>query len=143
MEFRFDMILYSKLGNGTFDEGCIKCSSGPHLVYGPQVPHLWYSGCKPIHNANHLHYYNGVRTSFAQQFSCNNHPYCNHYQYVKNTTHVLKQLLHRKKLAKEQFTAFAIFHFEIYCLLFLFFVCIWCFACVATCVLFSLPVACH
>ena len=39
MELCFDAILYSKLGNGNSDAGHIKCSAGPHLARGPQVPH--------------------------------------------------------------------------------------------------------
>jgi len=37
MEIRFDAILYSKLGNESFDPGHINCSRGP------QVPHPWYT----------------------------------------------------------------------------------------------------
>jgi len=32
MEFRFDAILYPKLGNQNSDAGHVKCSRGPHLV---------------------------------------------------------------------------------------------------------------
>jgi len=39
MEIRFDVILYSKLGNENTDAGHIKCSCGPHLARGLQVPH--------------------------------------------------------------------------------------------------------
>jgi len=39
MELRFDSILRSKLGNENSDAGHIKCSRGPHLARGPQVPH--------------------------------------------------------------------------------------------------------
>jgi len=45
MELRFDMMLCSNLGNEDSDAGHIKCSRGPHLVRGSQVPHpshiLW------------------------------------------------------------------------------------------------------
>jgi len=41
MELRFDATLYSNKGNGNSDAGHIKCSSGPHLASGPQVPHPW------------------------------------------------------------------------------------------------------
>jgi len=35
MEFRFDVIVYSKLGDEDSNAGNIKCS------LGPQVPHPW------------------------------------------------------------------------------------------------------
>jgi len=40
MELRFDVIVYSKLGDEDSDAGHIKCSLGLHLARGPQVPHL-------------------------------------------------------------------------------------------------------
>ena len=33
------MIVYFKLGDEDSDVGHIKCSLGPHLAHGPQVPH--------------------------------------------------------------------------------------------------------
>jgi len=33
MELRFDMILYSALGNENSDVGDTKCSCGPHVPY--------------------------------------------------------------------------------------------------------------
>jgi len=39
MELRFDAILYSNLGNENCNAGHIKCSRGPHLTRGAQVPH--------------------------------------------------------------------------------------------------------
>jgi len=39
MELRFDAMLYSNTGNENSDAGQIKCSHGPHLARGPQVPH--------------------------------------------------------------------------------------------------------
>jgi len=41
MELRFDVILYSEWGDENSDAGHIKCSRGPHLARGPQVPHPW------------------------------------------------------------------------------------------------------
>jgi len=40
MEFRFDTILCSNLGNETFDAGHIKCSRGPHLARRFPAPDL-------------------------------------------------------------------------------------------------------
>jgi len=40
MEFHFDAMLCSNLGNESYTAGHIKCSRGPHLACGPQVPHL-------------------------------------------------------------------------------------------------------
>jgi len=48
MEPRFDAILYPNLGNENSDADHIKCSSGPHLARGPQVPHP----CCSSRNAN-------------------------------------------------------------------------------------------
>jgi len=39
MLLRFDLMLYSKLGNENSYAGHIKCSRGPHLARRPQVPH--------------------------------------------------------------------------------------------------------
>jgi len=39
MEFGFDAMLYSKLGNKNSDAGHIKCSRRPDLAQGLQVPH--------------------------------------------------------------------------------------------------------
>jgi len=39
MELRFDVILYSKLGNENYDASHINRSRGPHLVHGLHVPH--------------------------------------------------------------------------------------------------------
>jgi len=41
MILRFEAMLYSNLGKKNSDAGHIKCSSGPHLARGPQVPHPW------------------------------------------------------------------------------------------------------
>jgi len=41
MELRFDAMLYSNMGNENSDAGHIKCSRGPRLGLGPQVPHPW------------------------------------------------------------------------------------------------------
>jgi len=37
MELRFDVIVYSKLGDEDSDVGHTKCSLGLHLARGPQV----------------------------------------------------------------------------------------------------------
>jgi len=39
MELRFEAMLYPNLGNENSDAGHIKCSRGPHLARGSQVPH--------------------------------------------------------------------------------------------------------
>ena len=39
MEFRFDAMLHSKLGNENSDTDHIKCSPEPQVVHGPQVVH--------------------------------------------------------------------------------------------------------
>jgi len=39
MKFRFGAILYSNSGKENSDPGQTKCSYGPHLARGPQVPH--------------------------------------------------------------------------------------------------------
>ena len=39
MELGFDVIVHSKLGDEDSDAGHIKCSLGPHLARGLQVPH--------------------------------------------------------------------------------------------------------
>jgi len=39
MELRFDAMLYSNMGNKNSHAGYIKCSRGPHLAHGQQVPH--------------------------------------------------------------------------------------------------------
>jgi len=39
MEFHFDAILFSNLGNEYSNAGHVKCSHGPHLAHGPHVPH--------------------------------------------------------------------------------------------------------
>ena len=39
MELRFNAMLYSNSGNENSDAGHIRCSRGPHLAHGPQVPH--------------------------------------------------------------------------------------------------------
>jgi len=39
IEFNFDAMLYSNLGNETSDGSQIKCSRGPHFARLPQVPH--------------------------------------------------------------------------------------------------------
>jgi len=41
MELRFDAMLCFNLGNENSDAAHIKCSCGPHLARGPQVPHPW------------------------------------------------------------------------------------------------------
>jgi len=40
MELCFDMMVCSNLRSESSDADHIKCSCGPHLAYGPQVPHL-------------------------------------------------------------------------------------------------------
>jgi len=42
MELRFDAIVYSLLGGEDSNAGHIKCSRGPHLARGLQVPHLCF-----------------------------------------------------------------------------------------------------
>jgi len=44
MDLRFDMMLYSNLGNENSVEGHIKYSRGPHLARGSQVPHPCFIG---------------------------------------------------------------------------------------------------
>jgi len=39
MELRFEVMLYSNLGNEKSDAGHIKCSRGLYLACGLQVPH--------------------------------------------------------------------------------------------------------
>jgi len=39
IELRFDAILHYKSGKENSDAGHIKCSRGPHLARGPQVPY--------------------------------------------------------------------------------------------------------
>jgi len=39
VSFWRDVLWYSNLGNENFYVGQIKCSRGPHLARGPQVPH--------------------------------------------------------------------------------------------------------
>jgi len=38
MKLRFNVILYSNLGNGNYNAGHIKCPCRPRLAWGPQVP---------------------------------------------------------------------------------------------------------
>jgi len=42
MQFRFDAMLCSNLGNENCDAGHIKCLCGPHLARRPQVPFLCF-----------------------------------------------------------------------------------------------------
>jgi len=39
MQLRVDALLYANKGNENFGMGHIKCSPGPCLAYGLQVPH--------------------------------------------------------------------------------------------------------
>ena len=66
MEFRFDAILYSNLGNKNYAAGHIKCSRWPHLARGLQVPHpcylpLWWS-------PQHLNLLSRIKQSFWRVF---------------------------------------------------------------------------
>jgi len=45
MELRFEAMLYPNLGNENSDAGHIKCSRGPHLACGSQVPHPCLTTC--------------------------------------------------------------------------------------------------
>jgi len=42
MEFRFDGMLFSNVGNENSDVGHISCSCGSHLTRETQVPHPWF-----------------------------------------------------------------------------------------------------
>jgi len=43
VQFRFDVMLSSNLGNDSSDVGHIQCSRGPHLARRPRVPHPCFS----------------------------------------------------------------------------------------------------
>jgi len=64
MELRFDVILYSKLGNENSDSGHIKCSRGP------QVPHPWCNTTQFFTNMVMVSFYMlvcmGVRRNFSR-----------------------------------------------------------------------------
>jgi len=57
MDHRFDTT-YSNLGNENSVAGYIKCSPGPHLTRGPQVPH-------PVPGVYKRHSFNFHRPSFV------------------------------------------------------------------------------